>query len=127
MEQLKYPGFTILIAEDDDTNFDYIQQTYRATGLTILRAANGQMAIDICYDHPEIRLVLMDGMMPVKTGYSAAREIRVFRPDLPIIILTAYVSQESIRDAVTSGCNDYLAKPIGSEELLTVLKKWLMI
>jgi CheY-like chemotaxis protein len=72
-------------------------------------------------------MIIMDGMMPLKTGYDATREIRNFRPELPIILLTAHVSQGSIRDAVLSGCNDYLAKPIGPKELLTVLKKWLVV
>jgi CheY-like chemotaxis protein len=127
MEQLNYSGYTILIAEDDDTNFEYILRIYRETGLTILRAKNGKEAIDCSRDNPDIRLIFMDGMMPVMTGYDATREIRVFRPTLPIVILTAYVSQTSIRDAVISGCNDYLAKPIGRDELLTMLKKWLVI
>ncbi len=126
MEELKFTGQTILVAEDDDTNFDYITQTYRSTGLNILRAENGEEAVDRCKTDPEIRMVIMDGMMPLKTGYDATREIRKFRPGLPIILLTAYVSQDSIRNAVTSGCNDYLAKPIGPEELLSVLKKWLV-
>lgn len=121
-----YDGATILIAEDDDTNFEYIVQTYKGKGLTILRAKNGEEAIVQTLEHPEIRLILMDGMMPVMTGYNATREIRKYRPDLPVVVLTAYVSHESIRDAVTSGCNDYLAKPIGPEELLVVLKKWMM-
>ncbi len=127
MEKVKLPGYTILVAEDDDTNFEYIIQTLQTTELTILHAVNGQEAIDFCYKHPEIRLILMDGIMPVKTGYDATREIRIFRPNLPVIILTAYISQESIRDAVMSGCNDYLAKPIGPEELHAVLKKWLVV
>ncbi len=125
-EMDEYTGATILIAEDDDTNFEYIVQTYKSTGLVILRAKNGEEAVIMCADHPEIRMILMDGMMPVMTGYDATREIRKQRPDLPVVVLTAYVSHESIRDAVTSGCNDYLAKPIDPEELLVVLKKWMM-
>ncbi len=127
MELRNYSDLTILIAEDDDTNFDYISQTYRNTGLIILRAENGKEAIECCASHPEIRMVLMDGMMPVLTGYEATREIKKSRPGLPVIVLTAYVSQESIREAVTSGCNDYLAKPIGPEELITMLNKWLVV
>jgi CheY-like chemotaxis protein len=127
MDQPTFSDYTILIAEDDDSNFEYIQQTFRSTGLTILHAANGLDAVTICKTHPEIKLVLMDGMMPVMTGYEASREIRKTRPGLPIVILTAYVSQDSIREAVMGGCNDYIAKPIGPEELLSLLKKWLAV
>ncbi len=125
-ETLTYEGATILIAEDDDTNYEYIVQVYKNTGLTILRAVNGEEAVALCNGHPDIRMILMDGMMPIMTGYDATREIRKTRPDLPVVVLTAFVSHESIRDAVMSGCNDYLAKPIGPEELLMVLKKWMM-
>ena len=127
METMNYTGYTILIAEDNESKFEYLRQTLKPTGLTILHASNGKDAIDHCLAHPEIKLVLMDGMMPVMTGYDATREIRKFNPELPVVVLTAYVSQTSIRDAVASGCTDYLAKPIGKEELLSVLKKWLVI
>ena len=85
---------------------------------------SGDQAVKLAEAHPEIGLIFMDGMMPVMTGYDAARSIRKFRNELPIVILTAYVSQESIRDAVMSGCNDYLAKPVGQEELMVTLRKW---
>jgi two-component system cell cycle response regulator DivK len=127
MEKMNYSGYTLLVAEDDDNNFEYIQQIYRGTGLTILRATTGLEAVEYCRKNPDIRVVMMDGMMPVMTGYDATHEIRKFRSDLPIIILTAYVSQASIRDAVMSGCNDYMAKPIGPEELQSMLKKWMVI
>lgn len=77
-------------------------------------------------ENPAIELILMDGMMPEMTGYEAAVEIKKMRSDLPIVILTAFVDHSSIREAVMSGCNDYLAKPIGVEELKAALSKWLV-
>lgn len=127
MEQINYVGYTILVAEDDAINFEYIAHTFQNTGLNILRATNGQEAVECCLKHPEISMILMDAMMPLLTGFEATREIRKFRPELPVVILTAYVSQTSIREAVSGGCTDYLAKPIGPDELLAVLKKWLIV
>ena len=124
---MQYNGYTILVAEDYKPNFEYIRNTFRHTGLTILHAVNGQEAIDCCRDHPEISVILMAGRMPVMTGYDATIEIRKFQTEVPIVVLTAYVSSTSIREAVLSGCTDYLAKPIGTEEQLTVLKKWLVV
>jgi len=126
METNNYQGLAILVAEDDEFNFEYIRKVLRETGLTILRAVNGEETVQQCRDHPEIRMILMDGMMPKMTGYQAATIIHGFRPELPIVILTAYVSTDSIREAVVSGCNDYLAKPIGPEELQSIVKKWLV-
>jgi len=125
MESLDFNGKTILIAEDNDANFELLFHSCKSTGVTILRARTGVEAVAFCRKTPEIDLVLMDGMMPEMTGYDATKEIRAFRKDLPVIIITAYVNPASISSAVSSGASDYLAKPIGVEELLTILKKWL--
>ena len=116
----------MLVAEDNQENYEYLWHSLKNTGLEILMAVNGIEAVAQCREHPEISLILMDGMMPEMTGYQATVEIKKFRPELPIIILTAYVDQTSIRDAVRSGCNDYLAKPIGPEELFAAVNKWLL-
>jgi len=116
---------TILIAEDNDENFTLVHHTYKPTGVNIFRAKNGIEAVSLCRDHPEIELVLMDGMMPLMTGYDATREIRVFRPELPVVVITAYVNPASLQAAVAGGANDYLAKPIGVQELMSILKIWL--
>jgi CheY-like chemotaxis protein len=125
METEDFSGFTILVAEDDFVQNEYVRDLFQPTGLNILRASNGEEAIKSCRENPNIDLVLMDGMMPRVTGFDAAREIRKFRPDLPIILVTAYVSRASFREAVSSGCSDYLAKPVGPEELTACLVKWL--
>ena len=121
-----YSGHTILIAEDDNLNYSLFYTSLRKTGVKILHAENGKQAIDLCREHPEIDLIIMDGMMPVMNGFDATRQIRMFRPDVPIILLTAYVSSASIHGAVESGCNDYLSKPISQETLQTTLQKWLI-
>jgi CheY-like chemotaxis protein len=126
MEEPLYTGHTILIAEDDVLNYNLFHASLRNTGVTILHAENGQQAIDFCREHPEIDLIIMDGMMPGMNGFDATRQIRMFRPDLPIVLLTAYVSSASIHSAVESGCNDYLSKPINQETLTTTLRKWLI-
>jgi len=126
MEELEYAEHTIMIAEDDDLNYDLFYASLRKTGVKILRAQNGEQAINLCREHPEIELIIMDGMMPLMTGFDATRQIRLFRPELPIILLTAYVSSASIHSAVESGCNDYLSKPINQETLKTTLRKWLI-
>ena len=126
MEQVSFNNRTILVAEDNDDTYAYIWHSLIKTGITVIRALNGLEAVSLCHDHPEFSLILMDGMMPGLTGYEATVEIKKFRPELPIIILTAYVDQTSIREAVRSGCNDYLAKPIGPEELYAAIQKWLV-
>ena len=126
METISFQSHSILVAEDNDDNFEYIWHTLKNTGVNILRAKDGREAVSIVKENPAIDLILMDGMMPEMTGYEAAIEIKQMRSDLPIVILTAFVDHSSIREAVMSGCNDYLAKPIGVEELKATLSKWLV-
>jgi len=126
MDKPLFAAYTILVAEDNNDNFEYIWHTLDKTGIKIVRARDGAEAVALCHEHPEFSLILMDGMMPRMTGYQAATEIKKFRMGLTIVILTGYVDQSSIEQAVLSGCNDYLAKPIGIEELFATLKKWLV-
>lgn len=126
METTSFKSYSVLVAEDNEDNFDYIWHTFKNMGVNILRAKDGREAVTIVKENPAIDLILMDGMMPEMTGYEAAIEIKKIRSDLPIVILTAFVDHSSIREAVMSGCNDYLAKPIGVEELKATLLKWLV-
>ena len=127
METTTFDSHTLLVAEDNEDNYEYIRHTLKYTGVKIIRAKDGKEAVACVRENPAIGLILMDGMMPEMTGYEAAAEIKKIRNDLPIVILTAFVDHSSIREAVMSGCNDYLAKPIGVEELQATLKKWLVI
>jgi len=121
-------NYTILVAEDDTNSFKYIQASLKKTGVNVLRAMNGKEAIESASDESiPINLIVMDAMMPVMSGFEATSEIKKMQRDIPIIMLTAYANQESIRQAIASGCNDYLSKPISSDVLMTAIKKWLII
>lgn len=120
-------NYTILVAEDDTNSFKYIQASLKKTGVNVLRAMNGKEAIESASDESiPINLIVMDAMMPVMSGFEATSEIKKMQRDIPIIMLTAYANQESIRQAIASGCNDYLSKPISSDVLMTAIKKWLI-
>jgi CheY-like chemotaxis protein len=122
----RFDGYTLLVAEDNDENFAYIRIACSKVGFTVLRARTGSEAVAICDENPGVHLILMDGMMPEMTGYEATSIIKRSHHGIPIVILTAFVSQASIQNAVASGCNDYMAKPIGIEELYTAIKKWII-
>lgn len=108
----------VLVVEDIELNFLYIRELIFPTGAMILRAENGRIAVDLCLNNPNIDLVLMDLLMPVMNGYEATRQIKAHRPDLPIIAQTAYAMADDRRKAMEAGCDDFIAKPIGKEELL---------
>jgi len=125
METPDFSSFTLLIAEDNEQNYQYFELALKATGIKIIRAKNGAEAITQCQtSHPD--LVLMDAMMPEVSGFEATRLIKATHPALPVIMLTAYANPSSIREAVSVGCNDYMAKPITKDILFSYIHKWLI-
>jgi len=117
----------ILIVEDELLNFELLKQllTDTSSTLNILYAENGQKAIELCKNNPEIDLVLMDLKMPVLNGYEATKKIKEFRKTLPIIAQTAYAEPEEKEKAMQAGCDEFTSKPINISELLKKMRKFL--
>jgi len=112
----------ILIAEDVDLNFFYLQELLR--GISIVRARNGMEAVRAVQDDPEIRLVLMDLKMPQMDGFDATAKIKQLAPKLPIIAQTAYAMNHDIDKALACGVDDYIVKPIRKNELFDKVNKY---
>jgi CheY-like chemotaxis protein len=115
---------TILIAEDIDFSFLYIEAVLRRTGVKILWAQNGKEAIEHVKINQNIDLILMDMHMPVMNGYDATEAITKLRPEVPIIAQTAFVLPEDMKRCYAAGCTGYLAKPIRKEQLLNTLAEY---
>ena len=115
----------ILVAEDDDISFYFLKKVLANEKIRLLRAPDGMEAVRLCRVVPEISLVLMDIKMPLLDGYEATKQILGFKPDLPIVALTAYAFAEDSNKAIASGCVDYLSKPLNREKLFKVLAKHL--
>jgi CheY-like chemotaxis protein len=93
----------------------------------VLTATTGREAIDIIGSTPDLAIVLMDIMMPEMDGYETIEQIRQkgqFRR-LPIVALTAKAMKGDREKCLEAGASDYLAKPVNTEQLLTVLRMWL--
>ncbi len=114
--------YTILIAEDDDINFSYISIVLKHKLNVLIRAKNGIEAVEICKQHPEIDLVLMDLKMPVMNGFEATKEIKSLRDDLPVIAITAYSGNEGKLRAIQAGCDDFISKPLKKDTMLEKMK-----
>jgi len=108
----------ILVAEDDDYNYKFIETVLSRADFKVIRAENGVEAVNICYNNAEVGLVLMDLKMPVMGGIEATRQIKNFLPELPVIALTAFVSAEDEQEAFLSGCEEYIKKPVDRIHLL---------
>jgi signal transduction histidine kinase len=114
---------TILVAEDDDINFVYINILLKHKMIQVLHASDGLEAIEMCKEHPEICAILIDLKMPHMDGFEAASRIREMRADLPILAVTAYSSAEDKQRALDAGCDEFITKPIKKELLFERLAK----
>ncbi|WP_447578634.1 response regulator [Achromobacter kerstersii] len=125
-------GRTVLVVEDDVRNVFALSSILEPTGLRVEIARNGREALDALEragsdGHASIDLVLMDIMMPEMDGYTAMREIRT-RPEwrrLPIIALTAKAMKDDQEKCLAAGANDYIAKPLDVERLLSLVRVWM--
>jgi PAS domain S-box-containing protein len=120
--KLKHPllsrNSVILVAEDDDYNYKFIETVLSRADFRVIRAENGVEAVNICYNNSDVSLVLMDLKMPVMGGIEATRQIKNFLPNLPVIALTAFVSSEDEQEAFLCGCEEYIKKPVDRTHLL---------
>lgn len=123
-EGMKSENKIILIAEDDNINFLLFQKMMKDKNFQIIRAKNGQEAVDICINNSNIDLVLMDIKMPVLNGFEAVEQIRPIRPELPIIAQTAYSSSEDRLKIEQAGFDDYITKPLSRERLFELIDKY---
>lgn len=115
---------TILIAEDDDINYKYFNALLSHDSIVIYRAKNGLEAVEICQNHPEVELVLMDLRMRDMDGFEATTQIKSFRSNLPIIAITAYSELEDKKMAMQAGCDEFITKPVKKDFLLRKLEEF---
>ena len=125
-------GRRILVVEDDVRNIYALTSVLEPRGVLVQIARNGEEAVQAIAKSagdqaPAIDLVLMDVMMPVMDGLTATREIRkdVRLRKLPIIVLTAKAMQDDQERCLEAGANDYMAKPLDVEKLLSLVRVWM--
>jgi signal transduction histidine kinase/CheY-like chemotaxis protein len=119
-------GRTILLAEDDVRNIFALSRVLEPLGVHLEIARNGQEAVERV-KQGGVDLVLMDVMMPVKDGLVATREIRAdgASSKLPVIAITAKAMADDRRKCIEAGANDYIAKPIDVDKLVSLCRVWM--
>ncbi len=117
----------VLIAEDDNNNFIFLKSTLKSTGITIIRAKDGKQAVSEVKSNDSIDLVLMDIQMPEMNGYEASENIKLLRPDLPVISQTAYAMSGEREKSFQAGCDDYISKPIDIDLLFSKMSRFLNV
>jgi len=114
----------ILIAGDDESSNEFISNYVQKFDNEIICVKTGKDAIEFCQNHPDIDLILMDIRMIGMNGLDATRKIREFNKKVIILAQTDSVLTGAKRMAINAGCNDNISKPIKSEELLTLIKRY---
>eukprot|EP01029_Cantina_marsupialis_P024232 TRINITY_DN617_c1_g1_i4.p2 TRINITY_DN617_c1_g1~~TRINITY_DN617_c1_g1_i4.p2 ORF type:complete len:945 (+),score=97.47 TRINITY_DN617_c1_g1_i4:21618-24452(+) len=120
----KWDDKLILVVEDDETNFKYIESALKPTKVKILRTISGNKAIELSLRNPTINLVLMDLRLPDINGLEATQSIKKMRDSLPIIAQTANAFREDRNKSLEAGCDDFIAKPFDEKKLLDTINKY---
>ncbi|WP_310558349.1 ATP-binding protein [Flavobacterium sp.] len=116
------PNFeTILVAEDDNINFLLLKRILELKKYKVLRAVNGQEAVDMCKENSAINLVFMDIKMPILNGFEAFKIINSFNPKMPVIAQTAYTSVEDFEKIMQLGFTAYVSKPLDKEKIYELI------
>ncbi|MFC2137174.1 PAS domain S-box protein [Bacteroidota bacterium] len=124
-KSLNWNNKTVLIAEDNESNFLFLQEILDDTNIKIIWAKDGNEAIEIFKSEPSIDIILMDIQMPGLNGYDAAKIIKEIKPDIPVIAQTAYALTGEEERSSEAGCDEYIAKPINVQKLSAILSKYL--
>jgi CheY-like chemotaxis protein len=120
-------GRKVLVVDDDVRNIFALSSILERRGMNVLTATTGEEAIERIEHTSDLALVLMDIMMPEMDGYETMKRIRnVPRLRLlPIVALTAKAMKGDRERCLEAGASDYIAKPVNTEQLLSLLRMWL--
>lgn len=117
----------ILIVEDESLNSELLEVLLKRKKISYLLAVDGLEAIEMFEKHPEIDLVLLDIKLPNLNGEAVLIKMKELRPDVPIVVQTAYVFEEDKKRFFDIGCDDYISKPLNKELFYEILSRWLKI
>ncbi|MER7931010.1 HAMP domain-containing protein [Streptomyces sp. NPDC093272] len=122
-------GRTVLVVDDDARNLFALSGVLELHGFQVLHADNGRKGIEMLLAHPDVCLLLMDVMMPEMDGYAATAEIRAMPQyaELPIIAVTAKAMPGDQEKSLASGANDYITKPVDTNDLIARVRRWLAV
>jgi CheY-like chemotaxis protein len=114
-------GKTFLIVEDDYVSTEYLKEIFSEKGVTLIFVNSGEEAIKEFKANDQIDLVLMDIRLPGVDGYETTRMLKAMNPAIPVLAQTAYAMQGDRKKSLDAGCDEYIAKPLRSSELLNII------
>jgi CheY-like chemotaxis protein len=127
ISNLELTGKHIVIVEDDRPSIKYYETLLKSSGADVKIFRTGKEFIDyIAQPHKKIDLIFMDFLIPLINGIECVRIFRKESKNTPIIMITAYSSEQAKAEAFIAGCNEYVLKPIYPEKILFLVEKYLI-
>jgi len=118
-------AFTVLLGFSQTNTRDKLSVMFSKWDFTILTAVSGKELLNAFVGHPETSLVILAVDLGDTNGFEIIKQIRSFRDDIPVFLLAAYISFESLKLASLLGCNEILQAPVGEKELKSLVSKYL--
>jgi CheY-like chemotaxis protein len=126
ISNLDLSGKSIIIVEDDLPSIRYYETLLKSSGADVMIFHTGKEFVDyLATGNNTIDLVFMDFLIPLINGIECVRILRKDRKNTPVIMITAYSSEQAKTEAYIAGCNEYLLKPIYPEKIFSLLEKYL--
>ena len=117
---------TIVIVEDDVPSIRYYETLLQSSGAEVIKFRTGRDFIDFLNTNDsKIDLVIMDFLIPLVNGIDCTRMFRKTRKNVPVLMITAYSSEQSKSEAFIAGCTEYILKPVYPEKVYALLEKYL--
>ncbi len=114
---------SVLVVEDDLSLREALCDTLQLAGYPVISATDGNAALSLI-DHELISVVVSDVQMKPMDGFSLLKQLKSSRPDLPVVLMTAYGTIQKAVQAIREGASDYLVKPFDSDSLLALVKRY---
>lgn len=122
---LELTNKTIVIVEDDVPSMRYYETIVKSSGADVVKFRTGKDFIEhIKKKDSKIDLVIMDFLIPLINGIDCTRIFKKERKNIPVLMLTAYSSEQSKAEAYIAGCSEYILKPVYPENMYALLEKY---
>jgi len=126
ISNLDLSGKNIVIVEDDLPSIRYYETLLKNSGADVMIFHTGKEFVDyLSKGTNTIDLVIMDFLIPLINGIECVRILRKVRKGTPVLMITAYSSEQAKTEAYIAGCNEYILKPVYPEKIFALLEKYL--